>query len=183
MVRRARPVHNGYAETVRSRSRGSSVTGMRLRCTSLQACGRERLAAGLTRPVLLCRVAWPMLTFTPVDPPVLEERWALKPYVFVLRVAGRLSLGEHTIDPQPPSRPDEVWHDAGHSAVLRVWDHRIELTDYFGMTRYADVVEVRAGVLTPVAWAFAQVFYRHRQRRLNRLVAHGTLERGEPAHT
>jgi hypothetical protein len=34
-----------------------------------------------------------------------------------------------------------------------------------------------------VAWAFAQVFYRHRQRRLNRLVARGALERREPVHT
>ena len=156
---------------------------MRMRCSSLQACGRERLAAELTRPVLLCRVAWPVLTFTPVDPPVLEDRWAFKPYVFVLRVAGRISLGEHTIDPQSPSGPDEVWHDAGHSAVVRVWDHRIELADHFGMTRYTDVVEVRAGVLTPVAYVFAQLFYRHRQRRLNRLVAHGALERRDTVHT
>ena len=154
---------------------------MRLRCSSLQACGRDRLAAELTRPVLLCRVAWPLLTFTPVDPPVLEDRWAVKPYRFLLRVAGRLSLGEHTIDPRPPDRPDEVWHDAGHSDLVHVWDHRVELTDFYGMTRYTDVVEVRAGALTPVAWAFAQVFYRHRQRRLNRLVARGTLERQEPA--
>ena len=154
---------------------------MRLRCSSLQACARERLAAELERPVLLCRVAWPVLTFTPVDPPVLEERWAYKPYVFALRVAGRIGLGEHTIDPQPPAGGDEVWHDAGHSAVVRVWDHRIELADYYGMTRYTDVVEVRAGALTPVAWVFAQLFYRHRQHRLNGLVARGALEREVPA--
>ena len=153
---------------------------MRLRCSSLQACGRERLATALRRPVLLCRVAWPMLTFTPVDPPVLEDRWAYKPYVFALRVAGRVPIGEHTIDPKPPGGGDEVWHDAGHSALISVWDHRIELADFRGMTRYTDVVEVRAGVLTPVAWAFAQVFYRHRQRRLNRLVARGALGSREP---
>jgi len=51
------------------------------------------------------------------------------------------------------------------------------------MTRYTDVVEVWAGALTPVAWAFAQVFCRHRQRRLNRLVARGALQRREAAHT
>ena len=150
---------------------------MRLRCSSVQSCAVDRLAAELERPVLLCRIAWPLLTFTPVDPPVLEDRWALKPYVFALRLAGRVPLGEHTIDPQPPRGGREVWHDAGHSALVHVWDHRIELSDVHGMTRYTDVVEVRAGVLTPVAWLFAQVFYRHRQRRLNRLVARGALER------
>ena len=153
---------------------------MRLRCSSLQSCGRDRLAAGLTRPVLLCRVSWPLLTFTPVDPPVLEERWSLRPYVFALRLAGRVGIGEHTIDPQPSGGGDEVWHDAGHSALIRVWDHRIELQDHYGMTRCTDVVEVRAGALTPVAWLFAQVFHRHRQRRLNRIVARGSLDRGAP---
>ena len=168
------PFTTGSAESVRSGSRGSSVTGMRLRCSSLQACGRERLAAELTRPVLLCRVAWPMLTFTPVDPPVLEDRWALKPYVFVLRVgrpdrprrahdrpAAALAPGRGVARRRATARSSACGTTASSS------------TDYFGMTRYADVVEVRAGVLTPVAWAFAQVFYRHRQRRLNRLVARG----------
>jgi hypothetical protein len=158
---------------------------MRLRCSSLQACSRDRLAAELTRPVLLLRIAWPMVAFTPVDPPVLEDRWTFKPYVFAVRLGGRLGIGigEHTIDPRPPQRRHEVWHDAGHSALVPVWDHRIELTDYYGMTRYSDVVEVRGGILTPLAWLFAQVFYRHRQRRLNRLVARGALERREPVRT
>jgi hypothetical protein len=34
-----------------------------------------------------------------------------------------------------------------------------------------DTVEVRAGVLTPFIWLFAQLFYRHRQRRWRALVA------------
>ena len=169
MIRRARPAHNAWA--------GRYRVDMRLRCSSVQACSRDRLAAELERPVLLCRIAWPLLAFTPVDPPRLEQRWAHKPYVFGLRLGGKVPLGEHTIDPQPPAGGAEVWHDAGHSGLVTVWDHRIELREVHGMTRYTDVVEVRAGVLTPVAWLFAQVFYRHRQRRLNRLVAGGLLER------
>jgi hypothetical protein len=39
------------------------------------------------------------------------------------------------------------------------------------MTRYTDQVEIHAGLLTVPAWLFAQAFYLHRQRRLNRLVA------------
>jgi hypothetical protein len=38
---------------------------------------------------------------------------------------------------------------------------------------YRDRVEVRAGVLTPFIWVFAQIFYRHRQRRWRRLAANG----------
>ena len=42
-----------------------------------------------------------------------------------------------------------------------------------GRTRYTDSVEVRAGLLTPLVWAFATAFYRHRQRRWRRLVRRG----------
>jgi len=41
------------------------------------------------------------------------------------------------------------------------------------MTRYTDDVEIHAGPLTVPAWLFAQLFYFHRQRRLNRLVMAG----------
>ena len=66
-----------------------------------------------------------------------------------------------------------MWHDAGYSDLIKVWDHQIRLEDYYGMTRYTDVVEVHAGVLTVPAWLFAYAYYTHRQRRLNRLVASG----------
>jgi hypothetical protein len=41
------------------------------------------------------------------------------------------------------------------------------------MTRYTDDVEINAGPVTVSAWLFAQLFYFHRQRRLNRLVMAG----------
>ena len=57
--------------------------------------------------------------------------------------------------------------------MIRVWDHKIRLADFHGMTRYTDEVEVHAGPLTIAAWLFALVFYIHRQRRLRRVVASG----------
>ena len=73
----------------------------------------------------------------------------------------------------PGQGPGLVWHDAGYSDLIKVWDHKIRLEDFHGMTRYTDEVEVRAGPLTGPAWLFAYAFYTHRQRRLNRLVASG----------
>jgi hypothetical protein len=56
--------------------------------------------------------------------------------------------------------------DNGHSALIKTWDHRITIaSDDQGGTLYRDEVEVRAGLLTPFIWVFAQIFYRHRQRR------------------
>ena len=161
---------------------------MRLRCTSLLPCSVERLTAELTRSALLNHVSWPMLVFVGLDPDPLPERFTARRYLTRLLVGGRLSIGEHTLNLQddpgwpggsggvPPGMDPAaglVWHDAGYSPVIKVWDHKIRLADFHGMTRYTDEVEVHAGPLTIAAWLFACAFYRHRQRRLNRLVAAG----------
>lgn len=53
---------------------------------------------------------------------------------------------------------------------VRAWRHRITLDDEgWGSTRYVDEIEIAAGPLTPLVWAYAQVFYRYRQRRWRRL--------------
>lgn len=152
-----------------------TVVRMRLRCTSLLPCSAERLADELSRSALLNHISWPMLVFVGLDPDPLPERFAAGRYLTRLLIGGRLSLGEHTLDLQDDPAPDPglVWHDAGYSPLIKVWDHKIRLADFHGMTRYTDEVEVRAGPLTIAAWLFASAFYRHRQRRLSRLVATG----------
>jgi hypothetical protein len=40
-----------------------------------------------------------------------------------------------------------------------------------GTTHYTDQVEIQAGLLTPLVWALASIFYRYRQFRWRRLVA------------
>lgn len=148
---------------------------MRLACTSLLPCSVATLAPELAKPMLLNWVSWPMLHFVAVDPSALPERFGAGRYQTRLVLGGVLSIGEHTLDLQmaPADGPGLVWHDAGHSDLIRVWDHKIRLEDYFGMTRYTDEVEILAGPLTVPAAAFAYSFYTHRQRRLNRLVAAG----------
>lgn len=148
---------------------------MRLQCTSLLPCPVDRLRTELQRPVLLQHVSLPMLAFVPVDPPEFPAVWAPGRYRAELRIGGRFSIGGHTLNPLPlpPGSEPLVWHDAGFSNLIKVWDHKIEIEDVHGMTRYSDVVEVHAGPLTVAAWLFACAFYAHRQRRLNRLVASG----------
>lgn len=148
---------------------------MRLQCTSLIPCSVERLGSELARPALLQHLAAPMLAFVPLAPPEFPAVWSPGAYQARLLLGGRVPLGVHTLAPQPlpPDSAPLVWHDAGHSGLVKVWDHRITIVDVHGMTRYTDLVEVQAGVLTGVAWLFAKVFYAHRQRRLNRLAAVG----------
>ncbi len=148
---------------------------MRLACTSLLPCSTARLARELAKPMLLNWISWPLLHFVAVDPPALPDRFALGRYRTRLMLGVLLPIGEHTLDLQqaPAAGPGLVWHDAGYSDLIKVWDHKIRLEDFHGMTRYTDEVEVHAGPLTAPAWLFAYAFYTHRQRRLNRLVASG----------
>ncbi len=155
---------------------------MRLRRTTVLPVSIERLGTALLAPALFDEITAPLLAFQPVDPPVTPERWSVGPRRFRLLIGGRLPIGEHVIDARVVADPDPqqageqlVWHDAGHSDLIRVWDHRILLEPVLGGTAYTDAVEIHAGPLTVPAWLFAQLFYRHRQRKLVRLAIEGAL--------
>jgi hypothetical protein len=54
---------------------------------------------------------------------------------------------------------------------VRHWDqHNRIRTTPDGRNLCSDEIEVTAGLLTPLIWAFAQWFYRHRQFRRRYLV-------------
>jgi ligand-binding SRPBCC domain-containing protein len=53
---------------------------------------------------------------------------------------------------------------------VRDWRHRITVdSEGWGSTRYMDEIEIKAGVLTPLVWIYAHLFYRYRQMRWRRL--------------
>jgi len=56
-----------------------------------------------------------------------------------------------------------------------LWERIIEP----GSVEYSDEIEIRAGLLTPVIWAFAHGFYRHRQRRWRVLLSRMREKSGE----
>jgi hypothetical protein len=55
---------------------------------------------------------------------------------------------------------------------VRRWNHRIAIEpDGENTCRYTDEIEIEAGVLTPLVWAYAHLFYRYRQMRWRALAA------------
>jgi hypothetical protein len=86
---------------------------------------------------------------------------------YKLRVA---PLGRHTIRFE---RVDPALREIAtreHNAFVRQWDHVASVRETRdGRTRYSDAIEINAGLLTPLVWLFAQVFYRHRHRRWRRV--------------
>ncbi|WP_420426780.1 hypothetical protein [Algiphilus sp.] len=130
-------------------------------------CSAEVFWEQIMQPRSLVFVAAPLLVFVPAEGGTLPARWEEGvPYELRLYFLHVLPLGRHTIrlvriDPATHTIQSE---ESGQLA--RVWNHRIHFEDVApGRVHYVDEIEIRAGVLTPFIWLFAQLFYRHRQRR------------------
>lgn len=136
----------------------------------------ERVWKEVNRPDLLRYVAWPLLTFEPVEPAAFPERWAEREYRIRMRAFGLVPLGWQVIgiERPAPGGPARRLRDDGRGTLARRWDHLITVEPAGpGRTRYTDRVEIEAGLLTPFVGVFAWGFYAHRQRRWRRLVDRG----------
>lgn len=59
-----------------------------------------------------------------------------------------------------------------HGGLVSAWNHRMHVEAVSTVeSRYTDTIELRAGLLTPVAWSFACLFYWYRQRQWRNLLA------------
>jgi hypothetical protein len=64
--------------------------------------------------------------------------------------------------------------DRGSGDLASIWDHLVTIrAENPTRTRYTDELRVEAGKLTLLVWLWAQLFFRHRQRRWRALVAEG----------
>lgn len=142
-----------------------------LRCT-VQQCLQQILS-----PRLLDYVSWPMVSLLPIDPPVLPAQWQEEKYRMQLRLFGCIAFGEQTINISVACRnPDRIeLRDNGYGSVISKWDHKITLQPAGDCVIYTDRIDIAAGILTPAVWAFAWLFYRHRQRRWKRLIDNGFI--------
>lgn len=122
-----------------------------------------------TAPLML-HISWPLVRFVPASKEPLDSYKPGGRYLIKLRLFGFLPFGSQWIVPSLHEPEDGTWpkriRDDGHSAIIRKWDHWITITpNPDGTTCYRDEVDISAGILTPIVWAFAHLFYSHRQRR------------------
>jgi hypothetical protein len=130
----------------------------------------ETVWAEVQTAPLLMHIAWPLVRFVPVGAESLDSFKPGGRYQVTLRLFGILPFGTQWIvtsvhEPEAGEWPKRL-RDNGYSALINKWDHWITVApDEKSGTRYSDEVEIAAGLMTPFVWAFAQAFYRHRQRR------------------
>jgi ligand-binding SRPBCC domain-containing protein len=121
-------------------------------------------------PELLMHIAAPLIQFRLIEPATATAFKDGDQFRVGMKLFGFLPLADQWIVPSIHLPTDSAWprklRDNGHSALISTWDHWITVEpDGKGGTLYRDEVEVKAGLLTPFIWLFAQIFYRHRQRR------------------
>jgi hypothetical protein len=122
---------------------------------------------------LLVHIAKPLLIFVANEPPQFPVQWADATYWVSMRLFGIIPLGKQAIVISHPPADIFTLRDNGHSALIQTWDHVITIAPSGSGTLYRDQVVIEAGLLTPLVWLFALLFYHHRQRRWRQLVSAG----------
>ena len=136
------------------------------------AVSPKEVEAHLRTSRLLIHVAAPLVKFIPCGAIQLPELWEERIYWVSLRLFGFIPFGKQAVVISfPEALQGFSMRDSGHSKLIKKWDHRITIEPSGVGTLYRDQVIIDAGVFTFFVWAFAQVFYRHRQRRWRQLVA------------
>jgi hypothetical protein len=149
---------------------------MRVAVETLIDVSAEEVWARVRTLPLLEHVSAPLIRFAPVDPPVPPTVLADGDYRVSMQLFGVIPMGEQVIGVrflETLSWPRKLLDD-GHSALVSRWYHLIEVwPEGEGRAGYRDSVDIEAGLLTPLVWLFAQLLYRHRQRRWRALARDG----------
>jgi hypothetical protein len=129
----------------------------------------------VTKPRLLRFVARGMIKFKPIDPKVFPDRWHEGEFKVSIWWKGIVPLGKQVIAVElPPAVGNSRFmRDNGHGSMIKTWNHLITVEPFQRGTRYVDMVQIDAGLLTPLVIAFARRFYAHRQQRWKELVNRG----------
>jgi hypothetical protein len=135
-------------------------------------CKPEQAILHVKTPRLHRYVTAPLLRMVPTEPSQLPETWSEGTYWVSMYLFGFIPFGRQAMVVSFPDCGDPFCvRDNGYGTFMRKWDHLVTIEQAGDGSLYRDRVTVEAGLLTPLVWGFAQIFYRHRQRRWRRLVA------------
>jgi len=95
------------------------------------------------------------------------ERWSeglvLRCKLFVF---GVIPIGAHTLHFEKIDHDNYELQSREHDPFIARWDHMVSVKPLDGSRSiFRDTIDIDAGSLTFVVWAWANWFYRHRQRR------------------
>ncbi|MBS3768258.1 MAG: hypothetical protein KGY75_09115 [Candidatus Cloacimonetes bacterium] len=127
----------------------------------------SELWAKIIKPKYLHYIVLPVLKFIPLQPGEFDDDWVVgKKYELKLYLFNIVPLGLHSIKLVKIDKENNMIVSEESGMLARVWNHTITFYQSGDSElRYTDVIEIRAGLLSPLIWVFAHLFYRHRQSR------------------
>ena len=140
---------------------------MRVYVESILPCPPHAAWDEVQKSALLVEVARPLVVIKPLRGETLPQRWLegatvrSKAYLF-----GIVPFGTRTLRFERVDQHAREIQTRERDALIKKWDHLIRIAEaHDGQTHYSDEIEIDAGLLTPLVWLFASWFYRHRQRK------------------
>jgi len=151
--------------------RGAIRMTMQVHREALLPCAPDDAWRKVLRSDLLAEVSWPIVTFSATSDLELPEIWRQGTTIRLnCRLFGVLPLATRTLCFEQIDKSSRCIQTREHDQLIRRWDHLISIDERDdGTTLYSDTVDIDAGVLTLPVWLFAKWFYRHRQRRWQRV--------------
>ena len=129
-------------------------------------CSAAKAWDEVQKSSLLLYVISPLARVVPIGAP-LPERWSegltirCKSLVF-----GVIPIGVRTLHFEKIDHKNYELQSREHDPLIARWDHLISIKPLANaQSIYRDATDIDAGSLTFVVWAWANWFYRHRQRR------------------
>lgn len=140
---------------------------MLVKISTTLSCSEVELWQKIIDPKSLQFVASPILAFVPQNEGDFYGEWQVDtPYLLRLYFLRILPLGGHIIKIVTIDKESNTIISQESGLLARVWNQSIYFQETEpGQLNYTDEIEIKAGMLTPVIWLFAHLFYRHRQRR------------------
>ena len=146
---------------------------MNIDASSHYQCTAEELFHNVRKTKTLNYVSYPLLRFKAKEPDSLPDIWEEKTYWVSMYLFGFIPIGKQAIVITYPTKGEDgkyAIRDNGFSPSIKKWDHTLTIKPEENGCLYHDHMELDAGLLTPITGAFARYFYKHRQRRINKLI-------------
>jgi hypothetical protein len=144
---------------------------MKVVVNSILPCPPQRTWETVKTSALLQEVARPLVYLHGTATEGFPSQWEEGEVVMCkLRLFGFLPFPTHAMTMERIDDQRREIQSREHDALIRKWDHLIRVEETAdGQTRYTDEIDIDAGWLTFPVWLFAQWFYRHRQKRWQRV--------------
>ncbi len=154
----------------------NKVKSMTVRESKIFPASKDKVYEILKNFDILKKITYPYISFEPINNSEDLEWKVGETFVFKAKLLTVIPFGTHTIHVLEFDKDKRIYTNEVNTYVP-VWNHEVRLEELAdGATKYIDIVEIYAGWKTVFVYAWAKLFYRHRQRKWVRILKQGRVE-------